>query len=142
MGSKQNGDGHEARAQPRNWLQPFLLLSLEQWRSHGYELIRRMAMFGFDALDPGSVYRTLRQLERDGLIQSDWDTSHDGPARRMYWLTDAGRAYLTTWAEALRGYQAMLDHFFKLYPWGGGATPPPADEGGQGQESPTERSPS
>lgn len=98
------------------WLQPFLLLALEQWQSHGYELIRRMSAFGFEALDRGSVYRTLRQLERDGLVISGWDTSKDGPARRLYSLTDAGRTYLTMWASSLRAYQSMLDQFFQLYP--------------------------
>lgn len=107
---------HEAKAQPRNWLQPFLLLSLEEWQSHGYELVRRMTVFGFEALDRGSVYRTLRQLERDGLVRSDWDTSTEGPARRLYCLTDSGRNYLSAWAGALRGYQEMLDRFFSHYP--------------------------
>ena len=49
-----------------------------------------MSAFGFEALDRGSVYRTLRQLEKDGLVISGWDTSKDGPARRLYSLTDAG----------------------------------------------------
>ena len=106
----------EGQPQPRSWLQPFLLLALEQWQSHGYELIRRMSGFGFETLDRGSVYRTLRQLEKDGLVVSGWDTSKDGPARRLYTLTDAGRIYLNTWAASLRGYQAMLNHFFSLYP--------------------------
>jgi poly-beta-hydroxybutyrate-responsive repressor len=106
----------DARARPRNWTEPFLLLALQQWQGHGYELIRRMTLFGFETMDPGSVYRTLRQLEKDGLVGSDWDTSHDGPARRVYRLTDAGRDYLTVWADALRGYQTMLDQFFSLYP--------------------------
>jgi poly-beta-hydroxybutyrate-responsive repressor len=122
--SNGNGDGsgkaghrrQDAQAQPRMWLQPFLLLALQQWQSHGYALIRRMSMFGFEALDRGSVYRTLRQLEKDGLVSSDWDTSKDGPARRLYSLTDAGGAYLTAWAGALRGYQTMLDQFFSVYP--------------------------
>ena len=115
---------HPARAtvtkrraeQPRWWLQPFLLLALEQWQSHGYELIRRMSAFGFETLDRGSVYRTLRQLEKDGLVTSGWDTSHDGPARRLYTLTDAGRLYLEACAASLRGYQMMLNQFFSLYP--------------------------
>jgi PadR family transcriptional regulator PadR len=106
----------DAQAQPRMWLQPFLLLALEQWESHGYELIRRMTAFGFEALDRGSVYRVLRQLEKDGLVSSGWDTSKEGPARRLYTLTDAGRDYLNVWAAALRGYQSMLDQFFTLYP--------------------------
>ena len=111
--------------QPRSWLQPFLLLALDQWQSHGYELIRRMSGFGFETLDRGSVYRTLRQLEKDGLVVSGWDTSNDGPARRLYSLTDAGRAYLNIWAVSLRGYQVMLNQFFSLYPT---PAPPPEDE--------------
>jgi PadR family transcriptional regulator, regulatory protein PadR len=126
-GGGGSANGHpgrrsETQAQPRMWVQPFLLLALEQWQSHGYELIRRMASFGFEALDRGSVYRTLRQLERDGLVSSGWDTSKGGPARRLYSLTDAGRAYLNVWAAALRGYQSMLDQFFSLY------LPPSPDE--------------
>jgi poly-beta-hydroxybutyrate-responsive repressor len=117
--SRGNGRRADAQPQPRMWLQPFLLLALEQWQSHGYELIRRMSSFGFEALDRGSVYRILRQLEKDGLVSSGWDTSKDGPARRLYALTDAGRAYLNVWAASLRGYQSMLDQFFTLYP------PPP-----------------
>lgn len=108
--------GPEFHGQPRSWLQPFLLLSLEQWQSHGYELIRRLAVFGFEVVDPGSVYRTLRQLERDGLVESDWDTTTEGPARRRYKVTDSGRTYLNGWAGALRGYQYMLDQFFSTYP--------------------------
>lgn len=116
MSNTSNGGGPEVHGQPRSWLQPFLLLSLEQWQSHGYELIRRLAVFGFEVVDPGSVYRTLRQFERDGLVESDWDTDTAGPARRRYWVTDAGRAYLNGWAGALRGYQYMLDQFFSEYP--------------------------
>jgi PadR family transcriptional regulator, regulatory protein PadR len=111
------------------WLQPFLLLALEQWQSHGYELIQRMTAFGFEALDRGSVYRILRQLEKDGLVSSGWDTSKEGPARRLYSLTDAGRAYLNVWAASLRGYQVMLDQFFSLYP-------PPAPTGAASGDRP------
>jgi poly-beta-hydroxybutyrate-responsive repressor len=96
-------------------LQPFLLLALEQWQSHGYELIGRMSAFGFEALDRASVYRTLRQLEKDGLVSSGWDTSKEGPARRLYTLTDAGRDYLNMWAVSMRGYQVMLNTFLTLH---------------------------
>jgi PadR family transcriptional regulator len=125
-GNRANGDRRqENKVQPRSWLQPFLLLALDQWQSHGYELIRRMSGFGFETLDRGSVYRTLRQLEKDGLVVSGWDTSKEGPARRLYSLTDAGRAYLNIWAVSLRGYQVMLNQFFSLYP---SPAPPPEDE--------------
>jgi PadR family transcriptional regulator PadR len=126
-GVRANGDRRqENKVQPRSWLQPFLLLALDQWQSHGYELIRRMSAFGFETLDRGSVYRTLRQLEKDGLVVSGWDTSKEGPARRLYSLTEAGRAYLNIWAVSLRGYQMMLNQFFSLYP--SPAAPPEGDE--------------
>jgi poly-beta-hydroxybutyrate-responsive repressor len=123
-------NGHrnpEAPPKPRNWLQPFLLLALQQWQSHGYELMHRLTLFGFEALDPGSVYRTLRQLERDGLVRSDWDMPSHGPARRTYTLTDAGTAYLDAWAAALAGYRSMLDGFFGLYGPDDGASGTPAE---------------
>lgn len=150
-----NGNGHDSsgqrrpenQAQPRSWLQPFLLLALEQWESHGYELIRRMSTFGFEALDRGSVYRTLRQLEKDGLVVSGWDTSKDGPARRLYTLTDAGRINLNMYAASLRGYQMMLNHFFALYPAPAAAPGDKADvaeatpgRSGNGSASATKRS--
>jgi poly-beta-hydroxybutyrate-responsive repressor len=144
MSEQSSGNGHsrtsnghrrlESQAQPRSWLQPFLLLALEQWQSHGYELIRRMSAFGFEALDRGSVYRTLRQLEKDGLVVSGWDTSKDGPARRLYTLTDAGRIYLSTCAASLRGYQMMLNQFFSLYP---SPTASPQHEAALTEETPS-----
>jgi PadR family transcriptional regulator PadR len=140
-GNESTSNGHrrlEGQAQPRSWLQPFLLLALEQWQSHGYELIRRMSAFGFEALDRGSVYRTLRQLERDGLVVSGWDTSKDGPARRLYTLTDAGRIYLNTCAASLRGYQMMLNQFFSLYP---SPTEPPQQESAPKGETTSGNSP-
>ena len=141
-----SGNGHRRAEQPRSWLQPFLLLALEQWQSHGYELIRRMSAFGFETLDRGSVYRTLRQLEKDGLVISGWDTSKEGPARRLYSLTDAGRAYLEACAASLRGYQMMLNHFFSLYPWSpapeaGAQEPAPAASGAAADDPPPPRRP-
>lgn len=99
----------------RNWLQPVLLLMLREWSSYGYELMEKMAQFGLAAMNPGTVYRTLRQMEKDGVIKSNWDTSAAGPARRVYSITDAGEAYLTYWADSLNHYQKMMNTFFQLY---------------------------
>ena len=102
-------------AHPRNWLVPVILLSLRDWNSYGYELRERAAAFGFEAMNPGTLYRTLRQMEKEGIVESIWDTSKGGPARRMYSITDAGRAYLDFWARALEQYQRAMDNFFRLY---------------------------
>jgi PadR family transcriptional regulator PadR len=52
-------------------------------------------------MNPGTYYKTLRNMEKDSLCQSEWETSKGGPARRVYSITDAGEAYLDFWVEAL-----------------------------------------
>ena len=99
----------------KNWLVPILLLMLREWSSYGYELMEKMATFGLAAMNPGTFYRTLRQMEKDGMVRSTWDTSEAGPARRMYSITEAGEAYLKYWADSLNHYQKMMDTFFRLY---------------------------
>ena len=109
---------------PKKWLVPVVLLSLREWNSYGYELMGRARMFGFGALNPGTLYRTLRRMEKDGVVESSWETSRGGPARRMYAITGSGEAYLGAWAESLERYQQSMDDFFELY----GSKPPHADD--------------
>jgi PadR family transcriptional regulator len=80
---------------PKNWLVPVTLLMLRECTSYGYKLMEQAALFGFEAMNPGTLYRTLRQMENEGLCASKWDTtSGGGPARRVYSITDGGEAYL------------------------------------------------
>ena len=114
--NRDNGRYSSANeAWSKNWLVPILLLMLRQWSSYGYELMEKMSTFGLAAMNPGTFYRTLRQMEKDGMVSSNWDTSEGGPARRVYSITDAGEAYLNYWAESLNQYQRMMDTFFRIY---------------------------
>src|SRR5579859_2085895 len=99
----------------KNWLVPVLLLMVREWSSYGYELMEKMAEFGLASVNPGTFYRTLRQMEKDGMVSSCWDTSEGGPARRVYSITQAGEAYLKFWADSLNHYQRMMETFFRLY---------------------------
>jgi poly-beta-hydroxybutyrate-responsive repressor len=123
MGNEERKQGDRPRsvgvygieARPRNWLVPVILLALREWESYGYELMERAAAFGFEAMNPGTLYRTLRQMEKEGLCESRWETSDGGPARRMYTITDAGEAYLDFWTESLQQYRKAMDAFFRAY---------------------------
>jgi PadR family transcriptional regulator len=108
----------------KNWLVPVVLLMLRQWSSYGYELMEKMAEFGMRVMNAGTFYRTLRQMEKDGLVNSVWDTSEAGPAKRRYSITEAGDAYLKFWAQSLDHYQKMMNAFFQLYT----GQPPKSDE--------------
>lgn len=85
-----------------------LLAMLRNLNAYGYQLAQQLAEAGLPAFDSGTVYRTLRQLERTGLVSSFWDTSESGPARRMYSLTKAGDLFLSSWIDVLGRYQAVL----------------------------------
>jgi DNA-binding PadR family transcriptional regulator len=54
-------------------------------------------------------------LEADGIVRSDWDDEAPGPSKRVYELTDEGRALLDQWASALRSAQGRIDGFLARY---------------------------
>jgi PadR family transcriptional regulator, regulatory protein PadR len=98
-----------------NFMQPRLLLQLAKQPTHGYDL---MGILGADAdfsPDPGNLYRVLRSIEEEGLVQSNWDTEGVGPARRVYEITDLGLEYLHAWAIIIRKTQKQLEYFLTDY---------------------------
>jgi PadR family transcriptional regulator PadR len=109
----------KVEARPKRWLTPVALVLLKEESSYGYELMERMEEeFGFEQINPGSVYRALRQMEKEGLCSSVWDVrAEEGgpPPRRMYAITDAGEAYLKAWAEACEKYHRLMDQFARVY---------------------------
>jgi PadR family transcriptional regulator, regulatory protein PadR len=111
-----SAENHTIDVRPKNWLTPVALLTLREKSSYGYELMNRIAQFGFETINPGTLYRSLRHMEKEGLCESEWETSNGaGPACRMYSVTDAGEAYLASWAEECEEYQRVLDSFYIAY---------------------------
>jgi PadR family transcriptional regulator, regulatory protein PadR len=115
-GAPRSIGNHAIDVRPKKWLTPVTLLTLREKSSHGYELMDRIAQFGFEAINPGTLYRTLRQMEKEGLCESEWKTSNGGgSACRVYSVTEAGEAYLDSWAEGCKKYQEVLDAFYLAY---------------------------
>jgi len=102
-------------ARPRNWLTPVTLVLLREESSYGYELMERLEEFGFEQISVGSLYRTLRRTEKEGLSESETESSEGGPARRIYTITEAGEEYLAAWAQACEQYQNVMDSFARAY---------------------------
>lgn len=108
---RQASAGGEEPMQPRltgDLLSSSLLAFLRRWNAYGYQLVQELAKSGLPRFDSTTVYRTLRQLERAGLVSSFWDTSESGPARRMYSLTKAGETFLDLWLDLFGRYQRIL----------------------------------
>jgi poly-beta-hydroxybutyrate-responsive repressor len=104
-----------AAALPRNFLRPCLLLLLREQPAHGYDLLERLGALGFERSDPGGLYRTLRQLEQEGLVRSAWERSSSGPDRRIYDLTRSGAQALHEQAMALALAGQVVGAFLSRY---------------------------
>ncbi len=105
----------KVEVRPKNWLEPVILMLLREQESYGYELMQRLRQIGAAETNSGTVYRTLRRMERQGWCASEWETPEGGPARRRYSITAAGEAYLSLWVEALKQYQRSVDTLMGLY---------------------------
>jgi poly-beta-hydroxybutyrate-responsive repressor len=106
---------YEVRARIERFAEPAVLLLLRERPAHGYELLEQLPELTGERADMGNLYRFLRVLERDGIVSSAWDDEAPGPSKRIYELTDEGRALLDQWASALEGSQTRLDSFLRRY---------------------------
>src|SRR5689334_19681099 len=92
-----------------------LLALLSRQPAHGYELKQALEQ-RFDGVLPplnaGQIYTTLQRLERDGLVEADQIAQSDRPNKRVYALTDAGRAALQQWIETPSSGARLKDEFF------------------------------
>jgi PadR family transcriptional regulator, regulatory protein PadR len=113
---------------PRDLLTPFVLLAVSMERAHGYVIEDSLRAFGVFGITMSTLYRTLRQMEKDGFLESTWEPGPTGPARRVYTITGAGHAWLDSSAAMLDAYRQTIDRFFGLYGAGRGATRQEPDE--------------
>jgi len=81
-------------------VQEVLLALLAREVSHGYQLRARLRLaLGplAEALNDGHVYVTLNRLEKAGLVRSQRVGQSDRPDRKVYELTQTGRARVEEW---------------------------------------------
>jgi DNA-binding PadR family transcriptional regulator len=86
-------------------------------RAHGYELKQSLEQeFGdlLPALNAGQIYTTLARLERDGLVVGQ-AVPEDSRGKRVYELTEAGRAALASWIELPVSGRRLKDEFFMKF---------------------------
>lgn len=107
---------------PRDIMPPFVLLAVSLQRAHGYVIEDYLRALGLFGITMSTLYRTLRQMEKDGYLESTWEPGPTGPARRVYTITDAGHAWLDSSASMLNVYRETINRFFGLYDAGPGAT--------------------
>ena len=86
------------------FVEPVVLLLLKnKGRSYGYDMsgdLQEHALTDAE-IERAALYRTLRRLEMNGNVVSEWETDKGGPARLVYKLTLQGEQHLAEWATVL-----------------------------------------
>jgi DNA-binding PadR family transcriptional regulator len=101
----------------RNLAAPWILLALHnQDGIHGYEISKIVGSYLADTeagLNMAGLYRHLNALETRGMVTSRWEVGAKGPAKRRYFITDAGRECLQRWIGTLGNQVALIGKFFE-----------------------------
>ncbi len=108
------GDAHEQidqlRLELRRGVLVLAVLSQMDTARYGYSLIQRLAAQGLD-IEEGTLYPLLRRLEKQGLLESEWEVGETRP-RKYYRLSPVGREVLTTlcaeWDETVKVMRGIL----------------------------------
>lgn len=98
-------------------VQPAILALLAEEPLHGYALAERigeMPVCREEVPNPTGIYRFLTGMQRRGLVSSRWDSAERGPNRKVYQITDSGRACLEQWIDVLQEYRRGIDVLIRL----------------------------
>jgi PadR family transcriptional regulator PadR len=100
-----------------------ILSCLAREDMHGYRIVKELEQIseGYFAMREGTLYPHLHQLEKDGLIEGYWETVTGGRERKMYRITDKGRAELARKKREWQTFQANVNRVLKLRTNGTGA---------------------
>jgi DNA-binding PadR family transcriptional regulator len=80
---------------------------------YGYEIIQALETRseGYFRFNEGLIYPRLHELERQGLLRSEWQGEEGTRRRKFYTITDAGHRRLE---RELQGWQALIRHVNEL----------------------------
>ncbi|MAS35528.1 MAG: PadR family transcriptional regulator [Anaerolineaceae bacterium] len=99
------------RLELRRGIVVLAVLSQMDTARYGYSLIQQLAEQGLD-IEEGTLYPLLRRLEKQGLLESEWEVGESRP-RKYYRISATGREVLSTlkadWFETVNVMQGMLD---------------------------------
>ena len=97
----------------RGTLQYCVLALLADEERYAFDLVRALSEVDGMVTSEGTIYPLLSRLRRDGLVESTWRESAEGPPRRYYQLTTGGRAALSGFAHEWTRFRDAVDRFME-----------------------------
>lgn len=94
----------------------FILLVLMKTPTHGLGVLNMMnEMVPNNRMDTAIIYRTLKDLENNGYIDSTWEDSGAGPKKKVYTVTSEGEKLLVIFKDDIEKSLSNLQTFLNLY---------------------------
>ena len=90
-----------------------VLVVVREADGYGYDILRRLRAGGLADVGDASVYGTLRRLYAAGCLTSYVVPSDEGPHRKYYGITPAGRTQLDTSAKTWAGFARTMDDLLR-----------------------------
>ena len=94
-------------------LEGAMILIISRENVYGYVLNQRLQASGFNTVADGTIYPALQKLQREGYIIGKMQQSPDGPARKYFKITPAGKQYLalfiSTWEQLQTNMGRLID---------------------------------
>lgn len=107
MTNKNNGVDPEKQQIIRGMLHLAVMAELEKGKRYGAELLISLSKTPFTSR-VGTLYPLLNRMEKDGLLDSDWQMEPGQTPRRYYRLTKQGQAKVAEYREFLGRIQTYL----------------------------------
>jgi len=101
----------------RRWLQFLILRVVCEKSTYGYGLIKRIEELseGIHKIKSGTMYTTLRRMEKEDFLKSVWKKSKSGPDNREYCITKKGELFLKKWLEMILERKKMMEKMTRFY---------------------------
>ena len=117
MNGNQAPGCNAGRKTADRFLEACLLQLLSQGTGHGYVLMEQLQQFGIstDALNISTLYRTLRHMEKEGCLESEWEEGGPGPKRRIYLISEKGKKELEIRIRMMKARKSGIDRLINAY---------------------------
>src|SRR5579862_9438626 len=113
-GSAEERVGPKPLSQMRRGAIEYCVLALLREREmYGFELTRALAEADELVTSEGTVYPLLARLRGEGLVDTFWQESSQGPPRRYYRLTEKGGAALAAFGVQWRRFRDTVDELLE-----------------------------
>nr|MDO8112432.1 PadR family transcriptional regulator [Candidatus Sigynarchaeota archaeon] len=92
-------------------VQALILRIIDENPEHGYSLMQKAKDLTKGAYSPesGTIYTILRRLEKKGLLTSIWERTDSHPAKRIYSISDRGKAMLEQVVRMMKKNRKIID---------------------------------